>query len=79
MSETTEYIGLITAPGYPKEIGARLQNELPSLLDYYVKEEVEWKIDYIEDPLLGGEQILKKYWRQQRKRKRRRNGIMRSV
>ncbi|MEK4298803.1 hypothetical protein MKY30_05155 [Oceanobacillus sp. FSL W8-0428] len=53
MSETTEYIGLITAPGYPKEIGARLQNELPSLLDYYVKEEVEWKIDYIEDPLLG--------------------------
>lgn len=54
MSETTEYIGLITAPGYPKEIGARLQNELPSLLDYYVKEEVEWKIDYIEDPLLGG-------------------------
>ncbi|WP_152657128.1 hypothetical protein [Oceanobacillus sp. CFH 90083] len=54
MSDTTRYIGLITAPGYPNEIGARLQNELPSLLDYYVKEEIDWKIDYLEDPLLGG-------------------------
>ncbi|WP_080871971.1 hypothetical protein [Oceanobacillus timonensis] len=54
MNETTRSIGIITAPGYPNEIGARLQNELPSLLSYYVKEEIEWKIDYIEDPLIGG-------------------------
>ncbi|GIO22223.1 hypothetical protein [Oceanobacillus sp. J11TS1] len=55
MSKTTRYIGLITAPGYPNEIGAKLQEELPSLLAYYVKERIEWKINYIEDPLLGGD------------------------
>jgi len=54
LSETTRYIGLITAPGYPNEVGARLREELPSLLEYYVKEEIDWKIDYIEDPLIGG-------------------------
>ncbi|MFD1064802.1 hypothetical protein [Oceanobacillus locisalsi] len=69
MSETTRYIGLITAPGYPNEIGARLQNELPSLLSYYVKEEIEWKIDYIEDPLIGGGADSKEVLEATRKKK----------
>ncbi|MFS0750523.1 hypothetical protein [Oceanobacillus sp. 1P07AA] len=52
-TSTTRSLGLISAPGYPKDIAARLQDELPNLLQYYVDENCEWELYYLEDPLTG--------------------------
>lgn len=73
MEKEKRYIGLITAPGYPHEIGARLQRELPSLLAYYVKEKMDWKIDYIEDALLGGNATSKEILKATKKKREEKN------
>lgn len=55
---TSRSIGLISAPGYPNYIAAKLKEELPNLLQYYVDDDCEWEVQYIEDPLTGtGESI----------------------
>ncbi|MFD1334429.1 hypothetical protein ACFQ4N_02390 [Oceanobacillus iheyensis] len=50
---TSRSIGLISAPGYPNHIAAKLKEELPNLLEFYVDDDCEWEVQYIEDPLTG--------------------------
>ncbi|WP_163527262.1 MFS transporter [Halobacillus ihumii] len=54
MSKSTKTLGLITAPGYPNSLVKSFKNELPDLLKYYVNENYEWNLEYIEDALTGG-------------------------
>ncbi|CDQ20663.1 hypothetical protein [Halobacillus karajensis] len=53
MSKSTKKIGLITAPGYPKELGEKLNKQLPDLLSYYVEDRYDWDVKYMVDPLTG--------------------------
>ncbi|WP_082233076.1 hypothetical protein [Halobacillus massiliensis] len=53
MSKSTRTLGLITAPGYPNDIAKTLKKELPDLLSYYVHEDCQWQIEYVEDALTG--------------------------
>jgi hypothetical protein len=53
MSKSTKQIGLITAPGYPNELGEKLNKQLPDLLSYYVEDRYDWEVQYIVDPLTG--------------------------
>ncbi|MFB1083425.1 hypothetical protein [Jeotgalibacillus sp. JSM ZJ347] len=54
MSGSNYTLGLIAAPGYPKELIDSLKAELPELLDYYVDDNRDWKIDCSIDSLTGG-------------------------
>lgn len=49
----TKTTGIITAPGLSKKIATRLNEELPDLLNYYVSEKYEWKVEFYEDSLTG--------------------------
>ncbi|SFJ78020.1 hypothetical protein SAMN04487936_104172 [Halobacillus dabanensis] len=53
MNKSTIKIGLITAPGYPNELGEKLNKQLPELLSYYVEDRFDWDVEYIVDPLTG--------------------------
>ncbi|MBN9654798.1 hypothetical protein J0K78_11025 [Halobacillus sp. GSS1] len=53
MGREEKRVGLITAPGYPKELGEALVNELPDLLRYYVEDNYNWKVEYTVDALTG--------------------------
>ncbi|MCA0970464.1 hypothetical protein LCM20_07695 [Halobacillus litoralis] len=46
MSSNTKTLGLISAPGYPDKLGDVLGKELPELLQYYVDDAYEWKVEY---------------------------------
>ncbi|MBM7578013.1 MFS transporter [Jeotgalibacillus terrae] len=54
MSGSHYTVGLIAAPGYPKELIDSLKAGLPELLGYYVDDQREWKIDCSIDSLTGG-------------------------
>lgn len=54
MSGSDYTVGLIAAPGYPKELIDSLKGELPELLDYYVDDTHKWKVDCSIDSLTGG-------------------------
>lgn len=47
-------LGIITPPGYVKQLGKDMENELPEMLEYYVSDEYEWDVEYYEDTLTGG-------------------------
>lgn len=53
MEHKEKRLGLIAAPGYPKELGATLERELPELLSYYVEDKFNWKVESTVDPLTG--------------------------
>ncbi|MDZ5712815.1 hypothetical protein [Jeotgalibacillus haloalkalitolerans] len=54
MSGSDYTVGLIAAPGYPKELIDSLKADLPELLDYYVDDHRHWKIDCSIDSITGG-------------------------
>ncbi|MYL50478.1 hypothetical protein GLV98_13355 [Halobacillus litoralis] len=53
MGRGEKRLGLITAPGYPKELGEALEKELPELLSYYVEDNYNWEVEYTVDALTG--------------------------
>ena len=53
MGQAEKRLGLITAPGYPKELGEALEQELPELLSYYVEDNYNWEVEYTVDALTG--------------------------
>ncbi|AJD90363.1 hypothetical protein JMA_10460 [Jeotgalibacillus malaysiensis] len=63
MSGSNYTVGLIAAPGYPKELIDSMKTDLPELLDYYVDDRYKWKIDCLVDSLTGGtdqsEEVMK--------------------
>ncbi|MFC4402263.1 hypothetical protein [Gracilibacillus xinjiangensis] len=46
-------IGIVTAPGYTDRLGEVLTKELPKLLSSSLESGIEWKVEYIVDPLTG--------------------------
>lgn len=53
MGASTMKLGLIAPPGYPKELGKRLEQELPEWLSYYVADEYNWEVEYVINALTG--------------------------
>ncbi len=53
MGASTMKLGLIAPPGYPKELGERLEQELPEWLNYYVDDEYNWEVEYVINALTG--------------------------
>lgn len=45
---------LITAPGIAERLGAKLVEEMPEMLDYYITDDYEWNVQYYDDILTGG-------------------------
>ncbi|WP_404408107.1 hypothetical protein [Jeotgalibacillus malaysiensis] len=63
MSGPNYTVGLISAPGYPRELIDSLKAELPELLAYFVDDTYKWNIDCLIDSLTGGtdqsEEVIK--------------------
>lgn len=53
MSEHQRSLGIVTPPGYPKELSKTISEQLPDMLKYYVKDDCEWQVEALIDPLTG--------------------------
>ncbi|MYL20193.1 hypothetical protein GLW04_09870 [Halobacillus litoralis] len=53
MSEHQRSLGIVTPPGYPKELSQTINKQLPEMLKYYVKDDCEWQVETLIDPLTG--------------------------
>lgn len=53
MSEHHRSLGIVTPPGYPKELSQTINKQLPEMLKYYVKDDCEWQVETLIDPLTG--------------------------
>ncbi|MGP4073528.1 hypothetical protein ACTWQB_13340 [Piscibacillus sp. B03] len=53
MSSSVNKVKLITAPGFADDVVNEIKGELPSLLEYYVDDQVKWDFEHVTDPLTG--------------------------
>lgn len=53
-------LGLITAPGYSERFGEGLEEEMHELLNYYIDDQSEWRIELVENNLVSGTNMSEK-------------------
>ncbi len=53
MKKDKYVLGLVTPPWHTEKIGKKLKDSLPPLLYKHIDSQVEWKIEYLADPLTG--------------------------
>ncbi|MFD2658223.1 hypothetical protein [Gracilibacillus thailandensis] len=53
LTSSNKKIKIITAPGFADDVIDEMKSDLPSLLEYYVDETVNWEFEHETDPLTG--------------------------